>query len=207
LDGSPNLTTDILVDGMSAGQIQNFGSFTIFAPPVDAIAEFKLVSGVFSAEYGYTRTGVVNFSLKSGTNTLHGSLFENLRNDKLNARAFFEGDRLAFHQNNFGITLSGPVRIPGLYNGRDRTFFMVSTDMSYFTGASQIAVFTSPTAAFLSGDFSSLKTNRGDARPIYDPATGVSDGHGGVIRTPFAGNIIPVSRVSPIARQVAALYQ
>src|SRR4030095_4276582 len=98
--------------------------------PVDAIQEFNVVKGAFSAEYGYVRTGLINFSLKSGTNQLQRSLFENLRNQNLNARAFFEPNKLPFHQNNFGGTISGPVVLPRIYDGRDRTFFMFSFDDS-----------------------------------------------------------------------------
>ena len=90
------MRTDILVDGLSAGQTGNFGSFTELAVPVDAVQEFNLIKGAFSAEYGYVQTAVVSFSLKSGTNEFHGTLFENFRNDVLNSRSFFEGDRLPF---------------------------------------------------------------------------------------------------------------
>lgn len=206
LDGGAGGATDILVDGMSAGQISSFGSFTEVAPPVDAIAEFNIIKGAFSAEYGYVRTGLISFSLKSGTNQVHGSLFENFRNTKLNARAFFEAEKLPFHQNNFGGTVTAPFTIPGLYKGKDRTFLMVSSDNGSFRGASQIVSFTSPTSAFLRGDFSTLKTAQGALRLIYDPASSTPDGKGGVTRTPFVGNIIQPNRISSIARQVADLY-
>ena len=179
----------------SAGQFQQFGSFTELAVPVDAVQEFNLIKGVFSAEYGYVQTAVVSFSLKSGTNQFHGSLFENFRNDVLNSRSFFEGNKLPFRHNNFGATFTGPVWIPKIYNGRDRTFFMVSSDNSRFRGASQIVVYTSPPAEFLRGDFSSLRTASGAPRIIYDPATTVSDGRGGVTRQPFANNVIPQERM------------
>ncbi len=199
IDGSKNATTDVLVDGMSAGQFQNFGSFTEQSTPVDGISEFNVIKGAISAEYGHIQTGLISFNLKSGTNEFHGSLFESFRNTHLNARSFFEGEKLAFHQNNFGATVSGPVI-------KDRTFFMVSLDVSYFRGASQIRVYDSPTVEFLKGDFSALKTSRGEPRLIYDPATNEPDGKGGVIRQPFLNNVIPASHMSPITRQVADLY-
>ncbi len=203
LDGSADAQTDILIDGMSAGQFQNFGSFTEMGTPVDAIAEFNIIKGSFSAEYGMVRTGLVSFSLKSGTNQFHGSVFENFRNRALNARAFFEQEKLPFQQNNFGGTLLGPVWLPKIYKGTNRTFFMVSSDNSIFRGASQIVVYTTPTLDFLKGNFSALRNANGTARPIYDPSTGVTDGRGGVTREPFAGNMIPPSRISG---KVAALY-
>jgi hypothetical protein len=205
VDGSQQMRTDILVDGLSAGQFQQFGSFTELAVPVDAVQEFNLIKGAFSAEYGYVQTAVVSFSLKSGTNQFHGSLFENFRNDVLNSRSFFEGDRLPFRHNNFGATFTGPVWIPKIYNGRDRTFFMVSSDNSRFRGASQIRVYTSPPAEFLNGDFSNLRTASGAPRLIYDPATTVVDANGVATRQPFVGNVIPRARMSRIAQQVAAL--
>ena len=205
VDGSQNLTTDILVDGMSGGQFQNFGSFTEVGIPVEAVGEFNLIKGIIPAEHGYVRTALLSFSLKSGTNDPHASFFYNFRNDVLNSRSFFERQKLPFRHNNFGGTITGPVYIPKLYNGKDRTFFMVSGDGSLFRGTSIVRVYTSPSAEFLRGDFSALRTSGGQPRPIYDPNTGVSDGRGGVTRTPFAGNVIPQNRISPIARQVAAL--
>jgi hypothetical protein len=205
VDGSQNLTTDILVEGMSGGQFQNFGSFTEVGIPVEAVQEFNLIKGIIPAEYGYVRTGLLSFSLKSGTNSVQGSVFHNFRHDALNARSFFEQEKLPFRHNNFGGTVSGPVYLPGLYAGRNRTFFMASLDRSIFRGTSVVRVYTSPTEAFLRGDFSALRTPTGQLRPIYDPATTVPDGRGGFTRQPFPGNIIPEDRISPIARQVAAL--
>ena len=178
VDGSEQMRTDILVDGMSAGQFQQFGSFTELAVPVDAVQEFNLIKGVFSAEYGYVQTAVVSFLLKSGGNKFHGSFFENFRNDVLNSRSFFEGNRLPFRHNNFGATISGPVWIPKIYKGRDRTFFMISSDNSRFRGASQIRLYTSPPTEFIAGNFSSLRTAAGAPRTIYDPATTVINANG-----------------------------
>lgn len=206
IDGAKVGTTDVVVDGMSAGQFQNYGSFTEQSPPVDGIAEFNIIKGAISAEYGHIQSGLVSFNLKSGTNEFHGSLFETFRHTKLNARAFFEGRKLPFHQNNFGGSVGGPVRIPFLYNGKDRTFFHVSSDNSFFRGASNVIVYTSPSAEFLRGDFSTLRTNTGAQRLIYDPATNAPTATGGVTRTPFAGNVIPLARQSRITRQVADMY-
>ncbi len=205
VDGGANQTTDVLVEGMSGSQVWSFGSFTEMGVPVDAVQEFNLIKGIMPAEYGYVRTSLLSFSLKSGTNNLRGSVFENFRNTVLNSRSFFDSSKRPFNQNNFGGTVSGPVYIPYLYDGRDRTFFMFSGDGSIFRGTSNVRVYTSPTKEFLKGDFSQLKTATGQLRPIYDPATTKPDGKGGVTREVFPGNIIPDSRISPISRQVAAL--
>lgn len=205
VDGSQNLTTDVLVEGMSGGQFQNFGSFTEMGVPVDAVREFNLIKGILPAEYGYVRTALVSFSLKSGTNDLHGSLFYNVRNDVFNARSFFELEKLPLRHNSFGGTVGGPVYIPGVYDGRDRTFFFFTYDDSIFRGTSVVRVYTSPTEAMLRGDFSELRTPAGDLRWIYDPMTTAPDGNGGYIREPFPDNIIPEDRISPIAKKVAEL--
>ncbi len=156
------------------------------------------------AEYGYTRTGLISLSLKSGTNDLHGTLFHIFQNDIFNARSFFEIDKVPLRQNNFGGTVGGPVYIPRIYDGRDRTFFFFTYDDSrYRGGGSQL--YTSPTERMLRGDFSELRTPGGDLRPIYDPATTTPDGSGGYTRESFPGNIIPEDRISPVAKMVAAL--
>jgi hypothetical protein len=205
VDGSQNLTTDVLVEGMSGGQFQNFGSFTEVGIPVDSVQEFNLIKGILPAEYGYVRTSLLSFSLKSGTNDLRGSLFHNMRNDIFNARSFFELEKLPLRHNNFGGSVGGPVHIPGLYAGKDRTFFFFTYDRSLFRGTSVVQVYTSPTEAMLRGDFSELRTPSGELRQIYDPATTAPGPAGGYTREPFPGNIIPEDRMSPIARTVASL--
>jgi hypothetical protein len=206
IDGSADSSVDVLVDGMSSGQIQSFGSFTEMAIPVDAIQEFNVIKGAFSAEYGYVRTGLISFSLKSGTNQLRADLFESFRNDALNARSFFAGPSLPYHQNNFGGTVGGPVVIPHLYNGKNRTFFMASSDNSFFRGTSQVVVYTSPTAAMVRGDFSGVLMANGKQQVIYDPASTALNANGGYTRNPFPNNVIPANQIDPIAAKVAALY-
>lgn len=207
VNGGQPWTTDVLVDGMSAGQVSHFGSWNEMAPPVDAFGEFKIITGGgFSAEYGHVGTAVVNYSLKSGTNNYHGSLFEFFRNTELNARSFFQKQRSPYHQNDFGGTVDGPVWIPHVYNGENRTFFMASLDTSFYRGIDVTQLYTSPTSAMLTGDFSSLKTATGQPVIIYDPATTASNPQGGVFRTPFAGNAIPPARFSAAAQAIVSLF-
>src|ERR1700730_10788501 len=88
--------------------------------------EFKMEVPGYSAEYGKTAGAVLNMVLRSGTNQYHGSLFEYLRNDVFDARAFFDTSQLPLHQNQFGGSVLGPISIPKIYNGHDRTFFLLS---------------------------------------------------------------------------------
>jgi hypothetical protein len=199
VNGGQPWMTDILIDGLSAGQTNHFGSWNEMAPPVDAFSEFKIITGAFSAEYGHIGTALVSFGLKSGTNTYHASLFEYFRNTELDTRSFFQPARTSYHQNNFGFTLDGPIQIPRVYNGRNRTFYMVSFDTSYYRGIDVTQLYTSPTASMLQGNFAGLKT-------IYDPTSTVTTPQGTVTRTPFPGNVIPASQISTFAAPIAALY-
>jgi len=197
LDGAPNTTP-----GVWAGR-------GILGTPVivDSIQEFKVQTSVFSAEYGRTGGGLVNMVSKSGSNDWHGSLFEFLRNSKLDANNFFAnrgGVKLgSFKRNQFGGTLGGPVTIPRLYNGRNRTFFFVNYQATRDRTAAN-AVRTVPTADMRTGDFSALTTAAGQRVIIYDPLTTVTTGT--PTRTPFSGNRIPTARINPIAAKASAFY-
>ncbi|MGH9663419.1 MAG: carboxypeptidase regulatory-like domain-containing protein, partial [Bryobacteraceae bacterium] len=119
-----------LLDGVDNNNLQpDFRAGTSYSvlPPVDAIQEFKIQTSAFSAEFGRAGGGVLNASIKSGTNQYHGNVWEFLRNDKLDAADFFENagglPKGEFRRNQFGGTIGGPVLIPRLYNGKDKTFF------------------------------------------------------------------------------------
>jgi hypothetical protein len=118
------------VEIYGGGNIQGAGGnngYTAIVPPPDAIQEFKLQTGNFDAEFGHSTGGIINAALKSGTNSLHGDLWEYVRNTVFNANDYFANQtdtpRPAYHQNQFGGTIGGPVYIPKVYNGRNRTFF------------------------------------------------------------------------------------
>src|SRR5262249_849816 len=129
-----------------------------------------------------------NATTRSGTNSPHGSLYEFLRNEKLDARNFFGVSRDLLKRNHFGAALGGPVLLPRVYNGKSRTFFFVSYGgMPERQG--NVITRISPPAAMLTGDFS------GVSNTIYDPQTTAAN----ATRAPFPGNRIPSSRVSPQA--------
>jgi hypothetical protein len=183
VNGSANRSNYFFTDGLS-----NFGAFhSVYAVPpiIDEIQEFKVVSHADSAEYGSVIGGVVNVVTKSGTNDLHGSVFEYARNGIFDGQQPFTQSRPDFRQNEFGGVVGGPVLIPKLYNGKNKTFFFAAYQGFRYslTQANEITV---PTAAELAGDLSSWPTQ------IYDPfSTQPDPAHPGqFIRNPFPGNQI-----------------
>lgn len=191
VNGARNSKLVVAVDGMNVSN-QHFDGASV-VPSVDAVQEFSVQSNAFAAEYGQG-TSVVNVSLKSGTNQFHGSAFHFLRNQIFDARNFFNytGVKPAVRQNQFGFTLGGPLTLPGIYRGRDRTFFFVD----YQDSRARRPVTrnsTVPTAAMKSGNFAGLTIND-PSLTREDPAK-----PGTYLRQPFPGNLIPASRISPQA--------
>ncbi len=160
---------------------------------LDAMQEFKMQTGNYSAEYGRMGGGVINMALKSGTNRFHGTMFEFLRNDKMDARNFFDADKRQLKRNQFGATLDGPVSIPKLYNGKNRTFFLVSWE-SYRQVTGQNLIIRVPEARECAGDFSQTLVN-GKIAVLKDPLGGN-----------FPGNVIPASRQDAIALKLVPYY-
>ncbi|MFN0104328.1 MAG: TonB-dependent receptor domain-containing protein [Bryobacteraceae bacterium] len=160
------------------------------SPIVDAIEEFKVQSHNDQAEFGGALGGVINVATTGGTNMLHGSLWEFLRNSEFDARNTFLPNVTPFRQNQYGAAVGGPVIIPKILNGRNTTFFHGSYQGWRFRRANN-SLFRVPTAANLTGDLSD------EARPIFDPFTSRANPAGtGFIRTPFAGNQIPANRIN-----------
>jgi hypothetical protein len=164
------------------------------SPPMDSIQEFRVATGN-SAEFGRSSGANVNVAIKSGSRNLHGSIYEYLRNDKLDANEFFANrqgrGKVPFRQNQYGVSVGGPVVLPKIFNGRDSTFWFLSWE-GFRWRRGQTAQATVPLEAMRNGDFSSLLPAR-----IYDPLTGQLDAQGRIVRQPFAGNIIPANRIDP----------
>lgn len=160
-------------------------------PIVDAIEEFKVQSHNDQAEFGGALGGVINVATSSGTNALHGTMWEYLRNSEFDARNTFLPNVTPFRQNQFGAAVGGPVMIPKILNGKNTTFFHGAYQGWRFRRANN-ALFRVPTAANLRGDLSD------EARQIFDPFSTVANPNGnGYVRMPFAGNQIPTSRINP----------
>ncbi|HEY2015466.1 MAG TPA: carboxypeptidase-like regulatory domain-containing protein, partial [Bryobacteraceae bacterium] len=162
--------------------------------PVDAMQEFKVVANNYAAEFGHSTGGIVTMSTRSGTNQYHGSLFESLQNDALNARNFFSATRSPVRLNQYGGTFGGPVR-------KDKTHFFLTWEQTR-----QLTSFdttsTVPTLRERQGDFSDLRNSAGQSIPIYDPLTGSS----AATRQPFPGNTIPAGRFDPVALAAVAYF-
>ncbi len=167
-------------------------------PAVDAVQEFKVESGSMSAEFGYTAGGVVNLVTKSGSNAFHGTVYEFLRNDKLDARNSFALDRERLRYNQFGGSLGGPVR-------KDRTFFFFNHEQ-YRVRQGSPKIATVPVADERKGDFSNTRDVRGALIPMFDPATTrPNPGGAGALRDRFPNNVIPTARLDPVAQRVLEL--
>lgn len=196
VDGSP------VTDGYSR-------SIAPSIPSPEAVQEFKVVTNGLSAEYGRLSGGAVTLVTRAGTNQYHGSAYEFFKNDKLNANDW-NSNRLgkpkgAFHNNIFGGSFGGSVRVPKLYDGRDKTFFFLNYEGNRFSAGSNSAVAGVPTLLERNGDFTESLVDQGKPARIYDPATGAIQGTE-VIRQPFPGNKIPAGRISPIAKIYNGYY-
>lgn len=204
VNGGPPGFNNVVIDG--SNNLDPRGGILNTNPPVDTIEEFKVQSGTMSAEYGFTAGGVVNMVTKSGTNEFHGSLYEFLRNDKLDARNAFSATKPALRYNQFGGTAGGPVLIPKVYNGRNRSFFFFNYE-EWRLPASRAIVSTVPVEAQRRGDFSQLRDVRGNAIQLYDPrSTAPNPAGSGFVRTPFAGNILPAARLDRSAQRILEFY-
>lgn len=182
VNGQSDVLNNNMIDGMDNNE-RVIGTIGV-RPSIDAIAEFRVQTGLYSAEVGRTPGGIVNIVTKSGTNAYHGSLYEFFRNDVLDARNFFSttGPKPKYRQNQFGGSIGGPIR-------RNRTFFFGDYEgLRIVQGITGVA--TVPTPAQAQGDFSDLST------PIINPFTG----------TQFPGNVIQPEWIDPIGAQYAALY-
>jgi hypothetical protein len=170
----------------------NFNTY-IALPSIDAIQEFKVQIGVYPAEFGHQSTQV-NVLTKSGGNAYHGGLFEFLRNDALDAQPYaftsVHPPKSPFKWNDYGFELDGPVRIPGLYNGRDKLFFMSNYE-ALRRRQNFLATYNVATPAMFKGDFSELS-----GTTIYDPIT----------KQPFEGNKIPPERLDPTSLKLLQYY-
>jgi Carboxypeptidase regulatory-like domain/TonB dependent receptor len=203
INGSPVASTAYLLDG-APNDTQLGNSNVGLVPSIDAVAEFRIHTNAYDAQYGKTGGGIVSVAMKSGTNEFHGSVFEFARRGNWSANSFPNNrnnsprGQLAVDQ--FGGQAGGPVRLPKLYDGRNRTFFMVSYE-KYKDDDPRPTTFSVPAPEFLNGDFSKLVDNQGRPITIYNPFSGRQVGSAWV-RDPFPGNKIPQNLISPLAQKI-----
>jgi Carboxypeptidase regulatory-like domain len=194
------------LDGTSvttAGQLDSNGvTWTqINTPSVDALTEFSVTSGGFKADMGHASGGSMSFVSKSGTNEFHGDIYEFLRNQDLDAKGFYGATKPVYKQNDFGVTAGGPVRIPKLYNGKDKTFFFVSYEGFRNRAGATVTPYSVPPTEFYTGDLHNYVDGTGKMYQVYDPAS-QTFANGTYSRLPFPNNQIPQSRIDPIAKSI-----
>jgi len=200
------------LDGVSANTSRALSKSWVASnsPSVEAIDQFTVDSSGYKAEYGHG-AGVMTFVSKSGTNGYHGSAYEFIRNNDFDANNFFNNaSHIAnsiYKQNDFGFTAGGPVWIPKVYHGKDKTFFFFSYEgFRNRTGANGTA-FTVPTPEMYNGDFSKWVTAAGVMIPIYNPLSQVTNADGSVTRTPFPNNQVPKTLFSPAFQKALGVFQ
>ena len=213
VNGQSGSTYRVFVDGQDTTN-NNDTTSTAGQPSVEMIQEFSLQTSNFSAEFGQVAGGMFTFATRSGTNNLHGSLYENFANEALDAARPFVNAKPISRKHDFGFSLSGPIRVPKVYDGRNKTFFLVNWEEYRNDVAANGNVNTVPTLAYRKGDFSSALTGKTLAtdplgraikeNTIYDPATNTTVG-GKVVRDPFPGNVIPFSRMDPVSLKIQNL--
>jgi len=210
----------ITLDGVSmmAGNSTPNSWLTYNTPPLDAITEFTVETNGYKAEFGHAQGGVMTFSSKSGTNSLHGSAFEFLRNTDLDANNFFSNEkhiaRSIYKQNDFGINAGGPIVIPHIINGKNRSFFYAAYEGFRNRVGANATSFTLPTAQMLQGNFSGWVNSAGAMIPIYDPnSTTLNPSTGQYVRCQFglcpgqSGlNIIPTTEFDPLAAKLVGVF-
>ncbi len=226
--GGQNFGNEILLDGTSMLRSENGSSFDEAAPSVEAIAEFRVLTSTIPAIYGRTTGGIETFTTKSGTNQFHGTGYDILQNEDLNSNSWFNNGLKAScapqpdcraqyirpidKKNDYGGNFSGPVWIPKVYNGRNRTFFFFNWEQykQNIGGSNESIV---PTLAQRGGDFSSSLTNTslGQVNPctgaailqgqIFDPTT-TRTVNGKSCRDPFPGNRIPTAQLSHVTQNM-----
>jgi len=225
INGGQEYSHEILIEGMPIGRADlSGGNNNEFSPSAEAIGEFKLQTGAIGAQYNGGQTAVANFTIRSGTNGLHGSAFyygQNEALDAANLNTTVSGAKKArFREHNYGYSVGGPVLIPKIYDGRNKTFFFTNLERDNRNQQEVSGLGTVPTAEFKTGDFSKLlnPAYTGDPRSgtqvgtdalgrpiifgqIYDPSTTRSV-NGATVRDPFLGNIIPQNLWDPVAKNV-----
>jgi hypothetical protein len=190
----------VIVEGLALDLAQM--NSPSFVPPVDSTQEFRVQTNTFSAEFGRTSGAVVSMSIKSGTNQFHGTAYDFLRNTVLNANNFFQNRagnaRPALVQNQYGLSVGGPIK-------RDKTFFFVNwEDYRNRNGAPSIT--TVPTLLERQGNFSQTRNSAGNVILVADASTTRQLADGSYVRDLFPNNIVPSSRFSKVAANVASIY-
>ena len=221
VNGAPTNTQAVRIDGQDATNGYVPFATTQTQMSVDAVQEVSIQTSNFSAEFGQVGGGLLNFTMRSGTNRFRGSAYDYFANEALNAGLAWSDNgsgqhiRLLQRRNNYGGTFGGPIKLGKLYDGANKSFFFFNFEQFYENTVISNRFLTVPTSAFRNGDFSSVLTGRvlGTdplGRPImenaiYDPSTQRTAPNGQTVRDPFPNNRIPLDRMDPIALKIQSL--
>ncbi|QOY87373.1 TonB-dependent receptor [Paludibaculum fermentans] len=204
INGGPSSMNSFIVDGGNNNSA--FLADINVNPTVDAVQEFKVQSNVMSAEFGFTAGGVVNIVTKSGTNDPHGSLYYFARNDAFDARNAFAATKSPFRYHQYGGTIGGPVVLPKIYNGKDKTFFFFNYE-GWQNRRFASNILSVPIEEQRNGNFSNLRDASGKLIQLYDPSTTKQNPNGsGFVRDPLPNNIIPTNRLDPVSLKMMQFY-
>jgi hypothetical protein len=203
INGSQNRNNEFLLDG-APNNSQAGGNNIALVPTVDAVQEFKIQTNSYDAQYGHSGGGIVNVTLKSGTNRLHGSIYEFARRNGWDANSFQNNARGApregHYLDQYGIEADGPIYIPKVVNGRNKAFYMFNWE-GYREGNPLPLNLSVPEPEMRNGDFSKLVDAQKRLITIYNPTSGRMVNNVWT-RDPFPGNVIPSNRINPIARKI-----
>jgi hypothetical protein len=229
VNGLPSSSQTIMVEGMDAtnGMWRQQNQST--QQGVDAVQEVSVQTSNFAAEYGGAGGGYLNFTMRSGTNQYHGTAYDYFINSALNSGLPFSANcnqqnncatnpnsghiKNVIKRNDYGFTLGGPVRIPKVYNGKDKTFFFFNFEQFRQTTVTNNGIATAPTTAYEAGNFSAAESpflsflNSDGAIPnqIFDPASR-HNVNGSPVETAFPNNTIPISRMDPVALYLQSFF-
>ena len=226
VNGMPSSTYSIRVEGQDATNGIHRQFTQVNQAGLDAIQEVSVQVSNYSAEFGQAGGGYFNYTMKSGTNQFHGSAYDYLVNEALNAPTPFTNDGTGHHirnrqrRNDYGFTFGGPLAIPKVYDGHDKTFFFFNFEQFRETQRVSTGLDTVPTLAYRQGDFSKALVNRltiagqpaSDANgtalfqnQIFDPKT-TRTVNGSTVRDPYVGNIIPKTDMDPVALKIQDMF-
>ena len=209
INGGALGSSDLLLDGVPNTGIETGSVATnqAFVPTPEAVSQFKIQNSNYDAQYGRTSGGTMTVSIKNGTNQLHGAVYWLDKNTVLTANTFDQNRignaRAAYHENNPGFEFDGPVVIPHVYNGHNRTFFMYSYELWRDAIPSPVTS-TVPQAAAVTGNFNTTLQSNGQPITVYDPNTTTQTGTNTYTRSPFPGDTIPASRMNPVGVKIAS---
>lgn len=212
INGGKGATTENLLDG--AANTVAYANQAAAVPSVEFVREFKVLTTAYDAEWGRTSGGVVTFATQHGTNALHGTVYDYLRNSIFDANGYNANNagqkKQHFERNQFGYAVGGPVWLPKLYDGRNRTFFFTDYEGLRQSAAGSFFA-TVPTALERQGNFSQTFDTNGNLIVIYDPHTTRLDptapaGTTRYIRSPYSGNIIPASDINAAGLNILKNY-